>query len=57
MQDRDIGRTASDGLLAALEESARYGHPVTLDCSAAADVWGEIMALRLERAQRKGELR
>jgi hypothetical protein len=45
--DRDEGRIASDALLASLEESARYGHPTPpLDRSAAADVWGEIVAGR-----------
>jgi hypothetical protein len=58
VRDRDEGRSVSDVLLASLEESARYGHPtLPLDRSAAADVWGEIVAGRKRITELEAALR
>lgn len=46
--DRDLCRVASNGLMEALDRSSMYSEPITLDHSAAASVWGEIVSLRLK---------
>jgi hypothetical protein len=46
--DRDFGRTVSAGLLEQLTTASRMSSPITLDHSAAADVWGEVVRSRSE---------
>lgn len=44
--DRDVDRAISAGLMESLERASRYSEPITLDSSAAADIWGETVRSR-----------
>lgn len=52
--DRDEDRTVSPGLMESLERASRYSEPILLDCSAAADIYGELLRLRRLTSTQQG---